>query len=225
MRKLLSRMEEAVHNILLQVQPKYSRKYMKSKKHIRIPLLLILFGGILISCKSKEEKLPILESKDPMSDGRDTIYHQIPDFSFTNQDGKTITAKTFENKVYIADFFFTSCTTICPIMGNEMQRVYNKYKDNEKVAFISHSIDPNNDSISVLKNYSDDLGVNNDQWHFVTGQREKIFDIAENHYMVSAQEYATVPDGVIHSGAFILVDSEKRIRGYYDGTNTEEVDK
>lgn len=208
-----------------QVQAKYLRKNMKSKKHFKILLLLIVFGGVLISCGSKEGKLPILGSKEPINDGKDTIYHKIPDFSFNDQNGKTITAKTFENKIYVADFFFTSCTTICPVMGKEMQRLYKKYKGNEKIAFLSHSIDPAHDSVPVLKEYSEDLGVDNHQWHFVTGEQEAIFNMAQNHYMISAMRDSTLPDGVLHSGAFILVDSQKRIRGYYDGTSNKEVDK
>lgn len=173
----------------------------------------------------KKQQLPILGRKEVVNNGQDTLYKTIPDFSFVNQDSITVTGKTFEDKIYVADFFFTSCTTICPIMKNEMQRVYNEYKGNSKVAFLSHSIDPAHDKIPVLKEYAQDLGVENNQWHFVTGEQEAIFDIAQKHYMVTALEDSTVPDGVLHSGAFILVDQQKRIRGYYDGTDSEEVDK
>lgn len=172
-----------------------------------------------------KNQLPILGSKTIVKNGEDTIYHTIPDFTFVNQDSITVTAKTFKDKIYVADFFFTSCTTICPIMKNEMQRVYNEYKGNPEVAFLSHSIDPRHDSIPVLKEYSQDLGVRNNQWHFVTGEQEVIFNIAQKHYMVTSLEDSSVPDGVLHSGAFILIDQQKRIRGYYDGTDPEEVEK
>lgn len=174
---------------------------------------------------NKEVQLPILGRKEVVNKGQDTIYHTIPDFTFVNQDSIAVTPKTFEDKIYVADFFFTSCTTICPIMKNEMQRVYNEYKGNPQVAFLSHSIDPAHDKIPVLKEYAQDLGVENNQWHFVTGEQEDIFNIAQKHYMVTALEDSTVPDGVLHSGAFILIDQERRIRGYYDGTDSEEVDK
>lgn len=169
-------------------------------------------------------QLPILGSKTIVRDG-DIIYHTIHDFTFIDQDSTTVTAKTFKDKIYVADFFFTSCTTICPVMKNEMKRVYNEYKGNLNVAFLSHSIDPAHDQVPVLKEYAKDLGVENNQWHFVTGEQEDIFDMAQKHYMVAAFEDSTVPDGVLHSGAFILIDQQRRIRGYYDGTDTQEVNQ
>lgn len=173
----------------------------------------------------KEEQLPILGNREVTQNGQDTIYHSIPDFSFINQDSIVVTAEAFEEKVYVADFFFTTCTTICPVMKNEMQRVYEEFKDNSNVAFLSHTIDPGHDSIPVLKEYAEDLGIDNGQWHLVTGARDDIFSIAQKHYMVTALEDSTVPDGVLHSGAFILIDQQKRIRGYYDGTDSQEVDR
>ena len=174
---------------------------------------------------TKEEQLPILGSREIEQNGQDTVYHTIPNFSFINQDSTVVTAKTFEDKVYVADFFFTTCTTICPIMKNEMERVYEEFKGNSDVTFLSHTIDPGHDSVPVLKEYAKDLGIENDQWHLVTGAPDEIFNIAQKHYMVTALEDSTVPDGVLHSGAFILVDQQKRIRGYYDGTDSEEVDR
>ncbi|MDT0642524.1 SCO family protein [Zunongwangia sp. F363] len=188
-------------------------------------IIILILAGLYSSCENSGKKLPILGNKEISSNEKDTLYQTIPDFSFINQDSLLITSNTFANKIYIADFFFTSCTTICPIMKNEMQKVYNKYKGNPKVAFLSHSIDPSHDSVPVLKAYAKNLEINNDQWHFVTGDQEAIFEMAQKHYMVSALEDSTVPDGVLHSGAFILIDEQKRIRGYYDGTNPEEVDK
>ena len=181
--------------------------------------------GLLISCEDQNRQLPVLGNKEVANNGKDTIYHTIPYFSFMDQDSIIVTPKTFENKIYVADFFFTSCTTICPIMKTEMKRVYDKFKGNEKVLFLSHTIDPGHDSIPVLNSYAKDIGVDNTQWHFVTGDGEKIFDLAEKHYMVSAQEDASAPGGAIHSGAFILLDQKRRIRGYYDGTNKQDVNK
>ncbi|SFC38532.1 protein SCO1/2 [Flagellimonas taeanensis] len=192
---------------------------------LKSSIIFLLLAGLYSSCENNGKKLPILGNKDISSNGKDTLYQTIPDFSFINQDSLIITPNTFTDKIYIADFFFTSCPTICPIMKNQMQRVYETFKENKNVAFLSHSIDPSHDKVPVLKDYAKDIGIDNNQWHFVTGNRKEIFDIAENHYMISAQEDPSAPGGAIHSGAFIFFDKQKRIRGYYDGTNTYKVDK
>ena len=181
------------------------------------------------SCQQQQEKLPIYGPKEVQAgvgtSSPDTLYHSIPDFAFVDQDSSLVTQKTFENSIYVADFFFTTCPSICPIMKSQMLRVYEKYKGNDRVKFLSHSIDPKHDSVAVLKDYADRLGVNSDQWHFVTGDKQAIFDIAQKSYMVSALEDEAAPGGVVHSGAFLLVDQNRRIRGHYDGTSKEQVDK
>lgn len=154
----------------------------------------------------------------------DTIPHKIRDFSFVNQDSSIVTNETFEDKIYVADFFFTSCPTICPTMKQQMLRVYNKYKDHSEVAILSHTIDPEYDTVALLKDYAERLGVTSDTWHFVTGDRDEIYDIAEESYLSIANEDETAPGGFVHSGAFILIDKEGRIRGVYDGTIPEQVD-
>jgi protein SCO1/2 len=185
---------------------------------------------LVLGCSSKNEKLPILgrkEIKNVEFDGKikaDTIYHTIPDFSFTNQDGKEVTQETFRNKIYIADFFFTTCPTICPIMKTQMLRVYEKYKDNEEVMILSHTIDPKHDSVEVLHEFADRLGVSSDTWHFVTGEQDAIYDIGQNSYMVTSREDPDEPGGFLHSGAFLIIDKERRIRGIYDGTKPDKVD-
>jgi protein SCO1/2 len=155
----------------------------------------------------------------------DTVYQTIPDFKFISQYGDTVTAKTLGNKIYVADFFFTSCPTICPKMKVQLKRVYEKFKGNPDVMLLSHTIDPAHDSVPVLNEFAQNLGVTGRQWLFVTGDREKIYDIGQNSYMVTAQADASAPGGVVHSGAFILVDKAKHIRGIYDGTTEEGVDK
>ncbi|MFH6983345.1 SCO family protein [Marinoscillum luteum] len=182
---------------------------------------------LTIACQQKEKQLPILGKKEVVENGAsaDTVYHTIPDFKFIDQDSNTVTQKTFDNKIYIADFFFTTCPTICPVMKTQMLRVYEKYNDNPEIAFLSHTIDPKHDTVGVLKEYADRLGISSDQWHMVTGARDKIFEIAQSHYMVSAHEDPSAPGGAVHSGAFILIDKQKRIRGYYDGTKEEEVNQ
>ncbi len=194
-------------------------------------LLLIFAGGILHACQNKQETLPILGEKTPVTktvDGKefiDTTYHTIPAFSFIDQDSVTITGKSLDNQVYIADFFFTSCPSICPIMKKQMLRVYDEYKGNKEVAFLSHSIDPKHDTIPVLKDYATKLGVDAKQWHFLYGNKDSVFKIAEKSYMSSVFDDKKAPGGYVHSGYFLLVDKQKRIRGAYDGTNEEQVTK
>ena len=155
----------------------------------------------------------------------DTIYHTIPNFKFVDQDSAFITQDTFKDKIYVADFFFTTCPTICPIMKTQMLRVYEAFKDNEQVLFLSHSIDPTHDTVAVLKDFAEKLGVNSTKWHFVTGNKEEIYSIGQKSYMVTAQEDPGEPGGYLHSGAFLLIDKQKRIRGIYDGTVAEDVDR
>lgn len=154
----------------------------------------------------------------------DTIYPTIPSFTFINQNGDTVTENSYNNKIYVADFFFTTCPTICPVMKKEMLRVYEAYKNNPEVLILSHTIDPEHDSVSVLKDYSERLEVSSNKWNFVTGNKDSIYSIAE-YYMVSADEDPSAPGGFIHSGAFVLIDADKHIRGYYDGTKPKDVDQ
>lgn len=189
-----------------------------------IPTILFCFIVIsIISCESSSRKLPILGERE-FIDG-DSVYHTIPEFSFTNQDNQTITHKNYEGKIYVADFFFTTCPTICPIMKKQMLRVYEKFKENPKVGILSHSIDPRHDSVQVLKEYATRLGVNSQMWNFVTGNKAKIYEIGEKSYYVTAGEDSTAAGGIIHSGAFILVDTKRRVRGVYDGTKETDVTK
>jgi protein SCO1 len=193
--------------------------------------LIIIYSLLLSSCKTKPEKLPILGNREAVIktvNGKqitDTLYHQIPDFEFINQDSVKITQKDFAGKIYVADFFFTTCPTICPKMKTQMLRIYEKFKDNPQVAILSHSIDPRHDTPAVLKEFSKNLGIQNSMWTMVTGDKAKIYEIGQKSYMVSATDDPTEPGGIVHSGAFILIDKNRHIRGIYDGTEPEKVDK
>lgn len=186
------------------------------------------WGG---SCTNQERKLPIYGEREVVEkqvDGRavvDTVYHTIPDFAFVNQDGDTLSQKSFEGKIYLTDFFFTSCPTICPVMKKQMKAVYEQVKGLPDVMILSHSIDPAHDTPEVLKKYKADLGAQGAQWQFVTGDRRQIYQIGEKSYMVVAKEDSTAEGGFLHSGHFILVDKNKRVRGTYDGTKAESVQK
>lgn len=189
-----------------------------------IPIILLSIVTIsIISCDNSSRKLPIMGERDFVNG--DSVYHTIPDFSFVNQDSSIITNKTYEGKIYVADFFFTTCPTICPVMKKQMLRVYEKYKENPKVGILSHTIDPRHDSVKVLKEYASQLGISGKMWNFVTGEKAKIYEIGEKSYYVTAGEDSTAAGGIIHSGAFILVDTKRRVRGIYDGTKETDVTK
>ena len=194
-------------------------------KFINIFFLIFIF-----SC-SKDRELPIYGRseivKNETNEGLiyDTIHHTIKEFEFINQDSLIVNNETFKNSIYVADFFFTTCPTICPVMKNNLIKVYNNYLDNDKVMYLSHTINPEYDNVKVLRNYSDRLNINSNIWHFVTGDINQIYMIAKNSYMVTAIEDENEPGGFLHSGAFLLVDSKKKIRGVYDGTIESEINR
>lgn len=190
---------------------------------MRITILLII-GLSIVGCEPTEDKLKIYGRKE-ISDNGDTIYHKIADYQFIDQDSSLVTPRTFEDKVYVADFFFTSCPTICPKMKAEMLRVYDKFEATPDFKILSHTLDPEHDTVAVLNRFANDLGVSSEKWHFVTGEKEEIYKHGQTSYMVTAMEDPTAPGGFLHSGAFLLIDKERRVRGIYDGTIPEEVDK
>jgi protein SCO1 len=184
----------------------------------------IIFILSLLACEKDEQaRLPIFGERE--LNGSDTIYHAIGDFSFVDQDSIEVTDETFDGKIYVADFFFTSCRTICPIMKTQMLRVYDSVENDTDVLLLSHTIDPEYDTVGKLHDFAERLGVKSSKWHFVTGNKDSIYNIAEKSYFATALEDKTEPDGFIHSGAFLLIDKEKRIRGKYDGTKEEDVNR
>lgn len=155
----------------------------------------------------------------------DSTDHVVKDFKLIDQFGNTVTAADFKDKIYVADFIFTTCQGICPKMSGQMERVYAKYKNIDDVRFISHSVKPEEDSVPVLKKYADDHHVTNDHWRFVTGDKAMIYDLAHNSYLVGDSTTAGTVDDFVHTQFFVLVDTDKRIRGFYDGTDSVEVDR
>lgn len=182
-------------------------------------LLTMMLSLAFMGCSQKEQKLPYLGN--PIVEHNDTIYPKIADFKFTDQDNKVVTNKTFENKIYVADFIFLSCPTICPKMTSELKKVYDTYKSNPSVQLLSHTIDPDNDTTERLKLYSESIGISGN-WYFVTGKKENIYAIAEKSYFTTAYKDTNEAGGYVHGGGLILVDDHGHIRGVYDGTNTEE---
>jgi len=193
-------------------------------------ILLILILSIT-SCTNEIKKLPVYGRKEiteKVINGQvyiDTLDHTVKNFSFYNQDSVEVTNETFNNSIYVADFFFTTCPTICPIMKNNLLLVYNEFSENKNVKYLSHTINPEYDNTKMLKKYAQRLGVSSDRWHFVTGEIEDIYKIAEDSYMVSAVEDEKEPGGFLHSGTFLLIDSNKNIRGIYDGTSELEMSR
>ena len=195
-------------------------------------LLFLLFPvALAISCSSPSEKTnetaerPILGERY-VDDNQDTVYHSIADFAFVNQVGDTIRKEDMAGKIYVADFFFTTCPTICPVMKKEMLRVYEQFKGDPNFRILSHSIDPSHDTQAVLKDYAEKLGVPDAAtWNFLTGDQEKIFEIGQTSYLTTTMADDMEPGGFLHSGAFLLVDQQGRIRGVYDGTKTDQVDR
>lgn len=192
-------------------------------KPIALNVLLAL-SLLTASCQEKKS-LPFLGPKDTrvVAGKADTIYHQIPAFRFLNQDSVWVSEKDMEGKIYIADFFFTSCPTICPKMKTQLLRIYERYAANDAIRILSHSIDPTYDTPNVLKQYAERLQVKAPRWNMLTGDKAAIYKLGEKSYMVTAQEDKNEAGGFVHSGAFILVDKNRHVRGIYDGTQEAEV--
>ncbi|MDC8002512.1 SCO family protein [Aureisphaera galaxeae] len=152
-------------------------------------------------------------------------YHTISDFALTNQNGETVTQKTYENKIYVADFFFTTCQTICPIMTDHMLEIQKELKEEKDILLLSHTVTPEIDTIAQLKRYATEKGVDDLKWNLVTGDKKQIYDLARKSYLVVKDIPGVESYGMIHTENFVLVDPQRRIRGLYDGTDPEEIQR
>jgi protein SCO1/2 len=198
-------------------------------------IILLLVTAFFCACGSQNSQnaqvLPILGARKLMEknvNGKtivDTIYKKIPPFRLITQDGSAVSNHDFDGKIYVADFFFTSCPDICPVIQRNMLKLYQKYRNNRQVRLLSHTIDPDHDTSSKLKWYAKKLGVEDSQWEFLRGSKQVIFSLAKNDYMVSIDDDTKGPGGFAHEGYLVLVDKEKRMRGVYDGTNEQEINK
>ena len=151
--------------------------------------------------------------------------HTIADFELTNQNGEVITNKNYENKIYVADFFFTRCTNICIAMAYNMSELQDFYKNDNDILFLSHSVTPTIDSVSVLKKYANNKGVIDGKWNVTTGNKKHIYELARKSYFAVLDEGNGDENDFIHTEQFVLVDKDRRIRGYYDGTEKEDMVK
>ncbi len=186
-----------------------------------IPLVIVL-AVFAAGCDVSPKTLPIYGEKEVVNG--DTIFHSIPDFSFLDQDSQVVTNATFAGRAYVADFFFISCPTICPKTTKQMLRIYEKFEDDDRVALLAYTVDPKRDTVGALARYADNLGVKSDKWHFVTGDKDDIYEIAEGYYTI-AMEDPDAPGGFNHSGQFVLVDKNRHIRSVCNGTDPDEVDR
>jgi len=205
--------------------------FLKQYKYFLLGLVIfsIIFLSIAFYLLTPKKKLPIYNPADVNPELVDSTvqhiskYHTIADFSFTNQNGKTITQKDYEGKIYVADFFFTTCPTICPIMQDNMVDIQNAFLDNPKVMLLSHTVMPEIDSVPVLKEYALEKGVVDSKWNLVTGDKKAIYYIARKSYLAVKTETSGELYDMVHTENFILVDEKKRVRGFYDGTNKEDI--
>ena len=152
-------------------------------------------------------------------------YHTIADFSFTNQNGKKITQKDYEGKIYVADFFFTTCGSICPKMTTNLVEIQKAIINNPKVMLLSHTVFPEIDSVSVLKKYAIKNGVIDSKWNLVTGDKKQIYTMARKSYLAVKLGKPNELYDMVHTENFVLVDSKKRVRGFYDGTKEEDIQR
>ena len=190
-------------------------------------LSLVIFLGIY-TLLSPEKMLPIYSPRDINPELVDSTVqhigndHKIADFSFTNQNGKTITEKDYENTIYVADFFFTTCPTICPKMTDNMVWLQNQLKNYSEVKLLSFSVTPDIDTPEVLKEYALEKGVDDARWNLVTGDKSAIYYLARKSYLAVKTGKPEELYDMVHTENFILIDKNKRIRGFYDGTNLDQ---
>ncbi|MDP2687191.1 MAG: SCO family protein [Aequorivita sp.] len=204
------------------------------KKYKFFAVVLVVISAIIITViyqiLKPKEMLKIFQPADVSTELVDTTlhyvkkYHTIADFSLTNQNGKTITQDDYKNKIYVADFFFTTCQTICPIMTDHMVEIQETLKNDDDVLLLSHTVTPEIDSVAQLKKYALEKGVNDAKWNLVTGDKKEIYDLARKSYL-AAKDVPFSENDLVHTENFVLVDKKKRIRGFYDGTDAESIKK
>ena len=158
-------------------------------------------------------------------DGRiveDTIYHTIPPFEFIDQNGQLFSSKALEDKIYVANFFFATCPTICPKMSTNMLQVQDRFQDRDDFRLLSFTVNPEHDTPEVLKEYAEKVHATDGVWTFLTGNKDSIYSVGFNGYFVSAQKDSIAPGGFLHSSNLMLIDGEGRLRGVFDGTSVSE---
>lgn len=197
---------------------------------IVLGILSVIIIYSIYTLLKPEKKLPVYQPDMVDAELVDTTiqyvrkYHKIADFNLLNQNGETITQDTYKNKIYVADFFFTTCLTICPIMTGHMLEIQERLKNDPGVLLLSHTVIPVADSVPQLKKYALEKGVNDAKWNLVTGDKKQIYELARKSYLATKTDGDGGPYDMIHTENFILVDKQKRIRGFYDGTKAEAIE-
>ena len=185
-------------------------------------ILSILLAFSLLSCQEKQQPKSLAYIGQHEIKDEDTLYYQIPPFSFLNQDSILINNKKLSDRVYVADFFYTNCPTICPIVTNQMLRIYDQYEGKQQLKLVSFVLDPKRDNVENLKSYAENIGVKNEDWYFLTGDKDRIWELAEKFFVSVAPDPNDL-DEIAHSGKIILVDKAGHVRGFAEGTSEEEV--
>lgn len=212
--------------------------WKKKKFNIKINFFVILASVMIFSCKekpinkSKVDVLPFYNEAtftphwiDPNDKSLDT-FHRVSSFQLVNQDGKIVTNETFNNKIYVVDFFFTVCPGICPKLTANMSILQDEFLNDDYVLLVSHSVTPERDSVSVLKNYAENNGILSHKWHLVTGEREEIYNLGRYQYFIEESlGIAKEADDFLHTENFVLIDKNKHIRGIYNGLSKISVNK
>lgn len=205
----------------------------KTKRYkLKNNIVLLTFFLLFAACTQTQEKNSRVEHLPYYGDAEFTPkwhlpnstdlrgFHKIPLFKLTNQEGKTITEKTFADKIYVTDFFFTTCPGICPKMTNNMAILQEEFLNTKDVLLLSHSVTPEVDSVSVLKDYAENKGIKNEKWHLATGDRKQIYDLGRHSYFVEEDlGLEKTEDDFLHTENFILIDKKRYIRGIYNGLN------
>tara|TARA_E500000331_G_scaffold342279_1_gene375671 strand:- start:104 stop:775 length:672 start_codon:yes stop_codon:yes gene_type:complete len=197
---------------------------------IVLAILSVIIMYVIYTLLKPEERLPVYQPDMVNAELVDTTvqfvrkYHKIADFKLVNQNGDTITEDFYDDKIYVADFFFTTCLTICPIMTDHMIEIQEKIKDDEDILLLSHTVFPVTDSVPVLKEYALEKGVMDEKWNLVTGDKKQIYDLARKSYLATKSTGDGGKYDMIHTENFVLVDRKKQIRGFYDGTQPEAIE-
>jgi protein SCO1/2 len=184
-------------------------------------ILLLAFTA----CKRESNGLLLPVIGEKTIQNNDTVYHRIGKFNLVNQYGENVSDRDVKNKIYVANFFFATCQSICPEMSTNLTHVQKEFAVDDSVLLLSHTVNPFHDTVEVLRKYADSYGAKRNKWHLLTGDKKQIYALAKNDYLVNALEDDGTPEGFLHSELFLLIDTKGRIRGMYDGTDMAQVQK
>ena len=198
---------------------------MKNKTYLFILLAIAVIAGLYYMSTKRSQPIRTLSYFEPKNytNTKSAAHHAVQGFSFTNQFNEKVTEQTVKQKLYVTDFFFTTCQSICPIMSNQLERVYKEFKSRNDFLILSHTVNPKTDSVPQLLQYAQKHKVTDKHWLFLTGDKKQLYELARKGYLLNAEEGDGGEDDFIHTQNFALVDKERHIRGFYDGTDSAEV--